>query len=72
MSVISKFKLSHVVDHGTQKQYHFNAVCADEIPENKRYHKWTPAGKIEITVTNPDVNFEFGKSYYVRFDEADE
>ena len=42
----------------------FSAVCADEVPENQRFHKYTPTGSIEIQVTNPDVNYEVGKSYY--------
>lgn len=44
--------------------YKFSAVCADEVPENQRYHKYTPSGKIEITVTNPNVKYLIGKDYY--------
>lgn len=46
------------------------AVCSDETEENKRFHKYTPMGKIEMTVDNPNVSFEPGKEYYVDFSEV--
>jgi hypothetical protein len=54
----------------TAKEYRFIAVCNDGIPENERFHKYTPSGSIEITVDNPNVTFELGKFYYVDFSEA--
>lgn len=40
---------------------------------NKDWSKWTPQGKLEMTVTNPDAvaAFELGKSYYLDFSPAD-
>lgn len=52
------------------REYEFTAVCNDGTPENDRFHKYTPAGHITITVDNPNVNFELGKYYYVDFSEA--
>jgi hypothetical protein len=50
--------------------YSFVPVCADEIPENQRFHKYTPGGRLEMQVNNPEVKFEYGKSYYLDFSEA--
>jgi hypothetical protein len=37
--------------------------------ENKTFWKWTPSGKIEMNVLNPEAanQFEVGKEYYVDF-----
>ena len=42
------------------------------MPENQRYHKYSPSGKLEITVSNPALRgaFKPGKSYYLDFTEA--
>lgn len=62
--------------HGPQaeasiRSYEFMAVFDDGTPENERYAKYTPTGKLEITVDNPAVSFEPGKSYYLDFTPAD-
>ena len=76
--VRAKFKCNHFIQHaGWQKgvpgsrEYHFDAVCADEVPENQRFHKATPSGKLSMYVDNHDVSFEPGKSYYLDFTEAE-
>jgi len=44
--------------------------------ENKDWAKWTPSGKIELTVTNEDAFKEFssrvGKEFYATFEPVDE
>jgi hypothetical protein len=77
MHVCAKFRCTRSVQHaayqaGTQgmREYHFEAVCADEVPENARFHRYTPNGSLSITVDNPDVQFEPGKCYYLDFQEA--
>ncbi len=47
--------------------YEFYAAYDDGTPENERFAKTTPSGKIEITVDNPAVVLEPGKDYYVDF-----
>lgn len=37
------------------------------IEEDRAYAKYTPAGKLEITVDNPNADFEVGKHYYLDF-----
>jgi hypothetical protein len=74
--VRAKFKCSHFVQHagynGAQgsREYHFDAVCADEVDENKRFHKYTPSGKLSMYVDNHAVQFKPGKSYYIDFSPA--
>jgi hypothetical protein len=50
----------------------FYAVGADEVPENQRFHKYTPSGRLEITIDNPSAAeyFQLGKQYYLDFTEA--
>lgn len=76
MNIRAKFKCENFIQHAGyqgaqgQRNYQFNAVGADEVPENKRFHKYTPSGSLNICVDNPDVTFEPGKSYYIDFSEA--
>lgn len=69
MTVRAKFRLGEITQTAgvSGTKYVFWAVCADEIPENQRYHKWTPSGRLEITVNNPAVSFELGQQYYLDF-----
>jgi hypothetical protein len=48
-------------------------VCADGIPENERYHKYTPSGSLEMYIDNPPAAefFEIGKQFYVDFTKAE-
>ncbi len=41
--------------------------------ENKDFFRWTPGGKIELSVVNPATaeQFEVGKEYYVDFTPAE-
>lgn len=77
MHVRAKFRCTSVTQFASGsggassvRQFKFNAVCADEVPENARFHRATPNGSLEITVDNPDVQFEPGKCYYLDFQEA--
>lgn len=40
--------------------------------ENKEFWKWTPSGRLEFSCTNPNVDFEPGKEYYIDISEAKE
>jgi hypothetical protein len=74
MSVRAKFTVQSITSHahGQAKTVRLNAVCADEVPENQRYHRYTPSGSLEITIDNPAAleQFELGKSYYLDFTPA--
>lgn len=61
----------HNAEHGASREYEFTAAYDDGTPENARYAKATPIGRLTITVDNPAVTFEPGKDYYLDFAEAD-
>lgn len=44
-----------------------------DTEENKNFFKWTPSGKIEIGILNPEAakQFEIGKEYYIDFTPAE-
>ena len=46
----------------------------NNIPEDRRYHKATPSGKIEMLVDNPTAIAEFtiGRQFYIDFIPVDE
>lgn len=70
----AKFRCSMVQHYeGDDQRVYFNAVGTDETEENKRFHKYSPDGKLEICVTNPKLKgaWKPGKSYYLDFTEAD-
>ncbi|MEV4096985.1 hypothetical protein [Streptosporangium saharense] len=48
-----------------QRAYRFTAEYDTSVPEERRYAKYTPSGEFRIVVTNPDVSFELGASYYL-------
>lgn len=51
----------------------FFPVYEDGSGKNASWSKYTPNGKLEMTVTNPDAiaAFELGKSYYLDFTPAE-
>lgn len=59
-------------ENGVAREYEFTAVYDNGTPENARYHKATPSGRLLITVDNPAVVFEPGKDYYLDFTPVDE
>lgn len=75
MSVRAKFRVTSVkkVDWSPDvRVIGLSAVGADEIPENQRYHKYTPSGSMELTIDNPPASDELalGKTFYVDFTEV--
>lgn len=73
--VRAKFRCISVTTFGgssTQRNYIFTAVGASEIPEDQSFAKYTPIGRLEITVDNPHVAFEPTKDYYLDFTQVSE
>ena len=66
----AKFVCVSVTDNGDSKSVVLTPVTGGSS-EDKSFWKWTPSGKIEMSVLNPDVKFEPKKTYYVDFTEAD-
>lgn len=52
-------------------EFEFQALYDDSVPEDRRYAKATPIGKLTIRVDNPAVSFEPGKAYYLDITAAD-
>lgn len=77
MTVRAKFQcqsINHIMTHSPGEQtaiLTFAPVYGDGS-DNKSWSKWTPQGKLEMTVTNPDAvaQFEVGASYYLDFTPA--
>ena len=69
--VRGKFRLESETKHASYPgvELKFRAVTNDETAENKRFHQYTPAGEITMTVDNPAAQqqFEVGQEYYVDF-----
>lgn len=73
MAVRAKFKcLSVQAFMNGLRNYDFGAVTDNTIPENQRFHKYTPAGSLKLTVDNPDVSFTPGAEYYIDITPASE
>jgi hypothetical protein len=75
MTIRAKFRCNSVVTYQNEdfgRKYEFTALYDTSIPEDRRYAKYTPSGRVEILVTNPDVTFAPGKDYYFDITEATE
>jgi hypothetical protein len=72
MSVRAKFRVVCVTDFGFTKQVKFTAVSDNGIPENQRFHKYTPQGQIEMTIDNLPAADQFtpNKEFYIDFTPA--
>lgn len=53
------------------RSYEFAAIYDETLPEDQRYAKATPWGKLELNVDNPNAAFEPGKAYYLDITPAD-
>ncbi len=77
MDVRAKFRVTSVTIFGgsTSGQVDLSAVTADEVEENRRFHKYTPSGNLKMSIDNPPVFEAFksmlGKTYYLDFTPAE-
>lgn len=71
-SILAKFKVGSVTDFGNDNHNVNLSPVVNDSPENKSFSLYTPSGKIEMHITNPDCIgfFVAGKEYYVEFKEA--
>ena len=60
---------------GVQHEEHVLScvVGSDKSPENEKWSKWTPSGKLEFTCNNPDAfgQIEPGRDYLVTITPAE-
>jgi hypothetical protein len=82
MNVVAKFRCAEKVerDSGTpDKTVNPNPVDVKLVPtygngqDNKDWSKWTPAGEIKMTITNPPAaaGFQPGADYMITFARAE-
>lgn len=73
MRVRCKFKLASILQHAGHSQdgnpmktYTFTPEYDPKIPEDQVFMKNSPAGKFEISVSNPAVHehYKLGEFYY--------
>ena len=65
----AKFECVEVIEGGEGTQVKLTPVVGGS-EENEKFFKYTPFGKIELGILNPDVVFVEGKQYYVDFTES--
>lgn len=72
MAVRAKFRCQYVAEHDTDETVYFVPVYEDQ-GVNKRWSEATPAGTLQMTITNKGARgaFTAGKEYYVDITQAD-
>jgi len=75
MALRLKMKLGNVTSYepaepgGRMEAYSLHAVFGEA---NKPWSKFTPSGRLDFTVTNPDAErLEVGREYFVTLEPAD-
>lgn len=73
MAVVAKFFVQTITEHASMKgakQVVLMPVTRGE--ENKEWAKWTPSGRLEMTINNEAAAAEFllGEEYLLRFEHA--
>ena len=72
MAVRGKFSVSEITQYPWTegRRVILTAVTGESgLPEDARYHKYTPSGRIDILIDNPAAleQFKIGQSVYVDF-----
>lgn len=70
MGVRAKFTVTSITaTSGGGKKVVLQPQYDQNIPEDQRYSKATPAGRLEMTIDNPGASeqFEQGKAFYLDF-----
>jgi len=69
MMVRAKFTVTAITDRGWMKEVELTCLYDEKIPEDRRFQKATPSGRITMQVDNPsalDV-FKLGAQFYADF-----
>lgn len=68
----AKFICESVTDYGYTKKAQLRPVFDNTIEENKQFNEATPAGYMEISISNQKAKdfLKPGKNYYLDFTEA--
>jgi hypothetical protein len=68
MSIVAKFQCNAVTrDASGNETVTLNPVTGKDGTANAQWSKWTPSGRLELTITNPPAQgqIEPGKEYLV-------
>lgn len=79
MTVRAKFRCSSVKlrkntpspDESTVRDFEFDAIYDESLPEDQRYAKYTPSGKLTVVVDNPAIDWQPGHYYYLDITPVD-
>lgn len=71
-TILAKFKVGSVTNFGNNNHNVNLSPVVSGSEENKSFSLYTPSGKIEMLINNPDAIgfFEPGEDYYVEFKKA--
>jgi hypothetical protein len=71
MTVKAKFKCESVTKFGAQEDVKLTPVTGGS-DENKSFSKYTPSGKLELSITNEALfgHFQPGQEYYLEINAA--
>ena len=64
----AKFKIDNIIQTEHSETLVMSAVT-NGTPEDNTFSKWTPAAKLEMSITNPDLmgTFKPGERFYLDF-----
>lgn len=73
MQVKAKFQVQLITKHQGGAQTVSMAPVIGGSDENKSWSQYTPSGKLEMYITNPDAynQFEPGDEFYVTLEKAE-
>lgn len=73
MNIRAKFKVQSVTHTEGAESVALCAVNSSDGKGNESWAKWTPSGKLEMTINNPEAQGKFkpGKLVYLDFSDAD-
>lgn len=71
-TILAKFKVGSVTNYGNSNEGVNMSPVINGSDENKSFSLYTPNGKIEMHITNPEACgfFKPGEEYYVEFKKA--
>jgi hypothetical protein len=70
-TITAKFNVSSITKYGNGGGTKVTLSAATTGEGNETWSKYTPSGTIEMHITNPDAEFEFGY-YFLTFEKAED
>lgn len=70
-TIRAKFNVSEITKYGNGGGTKVTLLAViNNSEENKSFWKYTPSGKIEMYIDNPNAEFQFGE-YYIDFTKSE-